>query len=49
MFFSNEIVTYPAERASGKMAPNCGFAPLRPDISGVTSWLPAIEGAQSLA
>jgi hypothetical protein len=32
--FNDEIVTYPAEQASGKMAPNCDFAGLCPDILG---------------
>jgi hypothetical protein len=34
MFFNDEIVTYPAERASGKIVVNCEFARLRPDIFG---------------
>jgi hypothetical protein len=32
--FNDEIVTYPAERASGKVAPNCEFAEQCPDILG---------------
>jgi hypothetical protein len=32
--FNDEIVTYPASGASGKMVSNCDFAGLCPDILG---------------
>jgi hypothetical protein len=34
MFFNDEIVTYPAGGASGKMVTNCEFAGLCPYILG---------------
>jgi hypothetical protein len=34
MYFNDEIVTYPAGRASGKIVTVCGFHGRRPDILG---------------